>query len=907
MRRPDLARVRRALREPPGRYRRWFALYTALFLLILCCAYYPFWVTGTSLLWGGADLGDGVRQHYTAFVYLGRWGRKLLRGLLTGRGVPTWDFSLGYGADILTTLHYYGLGDPFNLISLLTPMAAAEYVLCALIPVRLYLAGVFFSRFCFRFGKGRAATLCAALSYVFCGYALYAGVRHPFFLNPMVWFPLLLLGTERVLRREGPGLLILAVFLSAASSFYFFYQLVIFTVLYTLLRCASLGWLKRPRELGGAALRMAAFSLIGTAMAGVILLPVLIAFLGDSRLGSDYAWSLFYQPEYYQRLLGAFLTNDGSGSWTYLCLTPGTLLSVCLLFLRRGRRELKAAFLLLTAFLIFPACGRALNGLSYPTNRWCWAYAFLCCYLLADLWPELLSATRRTRQALACFTAALAVLAMLLPPSRTANVFLALLLMCAVLLVLSPSGSDGRFRASGALLAITALSVTASAFYCFHWSEGNLVGERLPLGQAQTAVTRTEDPAVRQTAADRGEKGFYRYTVCPALSGQANLNSAPLSGLYSTKYYWSLSNGNVARFLLELNNLEYSTYRFTGPDDRAGPLALGAVAYWAVPARGHQNRYLPYGYELAGFGSADPTGTPYSVFRNRYRLPLGYTYDRWMSRRAYEALSPTEKEEALLQRAVLDENTQLLPEEAPELEQKELSWQITCGEGADWTGDAFRVTQAGAAVTLTFSGLPDSQTCLRFEGLTCADRQRSTFTVELACDEVKKTLTSHTDSYTWYNNRTDFVVNLGWRETAPGPVTLTFPKSGVYPCGGLHLTCQPMGSYAARVAALAAHPLKKVRLSDNRVSGTVELDRPGLLCLSIPCSSGWTARVDGTPARLLRTNTMYMGLALPAGDHAVELRYATPGLGTGALLSVGGLLAFAGALFLPRKPRKERP
>lgn len=69
------------------------------------------------------------------------------------------------------------------------------------------------------------------------------------------------------------------------------------------------------------------------------------------------------------------------------------ILAVFLLFCRRGqRRALKIAFLLLTALLLFPLCGRALNGFSYATNRWCWAYSFLSCFILADLWPQLLTA-----------------------------------------------------------------------------------------------------------------------------------------------------------------------------------------------------------------------------------------------------------------------------------------------------------------------------------------------------------------------------------------------------------------------------------------------------------------------------------------------------------------------------------
>lgn len=198
-----------------------------------------------------------------------------------------------------------------------------------------------------------------------------------------------------------------------------------------------------------------------------------------------------YDYSYYEGLLRAYLTNSGCGNWTFLCFTPGVILAVFLLFCRRGqRRALKIAFLLLTALLLFPLCGRALNGFSYATNRWCWAYSFLSCFILADLWPQLLTATRRERRAMVLFTAVLAILAMVLPSCRTSNVFMALLLLTATLLVLLyHSGAKSkavRLRASGAMVGITLLSVTISAFFSYSPQEGNIVGRLSGPGEGGT-------------------------------------------------------------------------------------------------------------------------------------------------------------------------------------------------------------------------------------------------------------------------------------------------------------------------------------------------------------------------------------------------------------------------------------
>jgi hypothetical protein len=57
--------------------------------------------------------------------------------------------------------------------------------------------------------------------------------------------------------------------------------------------------------------------------------------------------------------------------------------------------------------------------------------------------------------------------------------------------------------------------------------------------------------------------------------------------------------------------------------------------------------------------------------------------------------------------------------------------------------------------------------------------------------------------------------------------------------------------------------------------------------------AGWTATVDGHPARIERADLLFRAVAIPAGQHIVEMRYRTPGLRTGAVTSLGGWLLFA--------------
>lgn len=88
--------------------------------------------------------------------------------------------------------------------------------------------------------------------------------------------------------------------------------------------------------------------------------------------------------------------------------------------------------------------------------------------------------------------------------------------------------------------------------------------------------------------------------------------------------------------------------------------------------------------------------------------------------------------------------------------------------------------------------------------------------------------------------------------------------------------------------------MENVKFGVDRITGTITLEKPKLLCLSIPYEKGWEAYVDGKKEKIIKTNYMYSGIALDAGRHEVELVYHTPGFRTGLIVSfVCGILLLA--------------
>jgi len=73
------------------------------------------------------------------------------------------------------------------------------------------------------------------------------------------------------------------------------------------------------------------------------------------------------------------------------------------------------------------------------------------------------------------------------------------------------------------------------------------------------------------------------------------------------------------------------------------------------------------------------------------------------------------------------------------------------------------------------------------------------------------------------------------------------------------------------------------------------LDRRGLVLLDDNLADGWSVRVDGRPARVLRANAVLRGVVVGPGRHEIRWSYTVPGLRAGAALSLLALAVLAGA------------
>lgn len=403
----------------PGRRQGRGALvlaYTALFALLMGIWAAIFALNGQSFI----QYGDTLKQHYPFLVYYGRWLRQAARCVLTGAAVPTWDFSIGYGADIITTLSYYGLGDPLDLLAAFVPGRRTEQLLEGLIVLRLYLAGLAFMAFSRRHGNSRFGTLLGALAYVFSAWPIQAGLIEPVFLVPMYCFPLMLLGADDLFEGRSPVLYIAAIALTALSNFLFFYMAAVLLVLYAIAVYSKRYGAKNLRTLPPLLAKFIGFALVGIAISAVTLLPTAQELFGSARFGltretAPYPFYRFFE------LLANMTTGMGYDAYsTYAGVTSAAFLGVLVLFAKpRQNTVLKCAWLGLLALLLVPQAGSVLNGISYVSNRWVWAFTMLEAFILARVCPGITAFEPKEKRNLFALLAVYCVVAFCVKQGRT--------------------------------------------------------------------------------------------------------------------------------------------------------------------------------------------------------------------------------------------------------------------------------------------------------------------------------------------------------------------------------------------------------------------------------------------------------------------------------------------------------
>ena len=875
-----------------------YGVYTLMFLLMCIVAFLPFFTEGKSFVWG-AGVEDGLSQHFSALAYYGEALREFFRNLLAGHPkLVMWDMSLGYGADILSTLNYYAIGDPLNLLYGFVSPKNTETMYNFMIVLRMYLAGITFIMYARKMKKRSYGTVIGALVYVFSGFCFRLGLRHPFFINPMIYFPLLCLGIEKIYQRERPYVFIFAVCVSAMSNYYFLYMLTIFAVIYAWIRFYKYSEENKIKTFFLTILKFGMYYTLGIAMAAVILLPSVIGFLGNGRYGNGADWKslIVYPGKYYLLFIENFIGYGNMGSNTNAGYLPivGIVVLFTLFSQRMKHKKYRAAFIASIIALILPIFGYAFNGFSYANNRWAFALSFIVALLTAEMYPRLFVMSKRQQIGIGAGIIIYTVFCIIVNASgeeilKNKGIMAACGLIAVfyiLLLIFQRLGYDTQKRIVRVSMAILLLiSVGVHGYYRFDPKEYAYTQEFMDQGQAYRTLkednirmlSKANDPSVYRVHAEG-----YRYK-----------NYGLINHLNTISGYYSITAKCVTDTIKGYDTLgmQYAD-KYKGVDQRLGLLSLAGVKYITVAQNSQVAKDVssmgdvPYGVEkLRKKGNI-------TLYKNKYALPFAYAYDSYMTEQQYEQLNGIGKEQAMLAQIILNQHP--ADKEIQHNEQR---------NGPDIQTISLPETRISSPKGKKYADITvpvekDKETYLYFKNLVYHGKKngddkfiltgrKGTKGILVTQNDVQQKIHIQSTFNPYYFGRKDYIVKINHQTSkAKEKVRLNFLSPGEYEFDDISLITVPKKDVLARLKERKENSMKQIQYEGNHFRGVYHAKKDQILCVTIPYSKGWKATVNGNRTKIYKANGMFMGIIMKKGTQSVKLDYETPGLKIGAWISL---------------------
>lgn len=891
--------------------RRLILKYTLVFVITFVCVFSFFVSYGKSFVWKK----DGLYQHFNAFVYFGQYVRDFFRTIFFEHRLELkmWEPGLGYGADVFTTLSYYSFGDPFAFIAVFFRSSACEIGYSLSIILRFYAAGLSFILYCFNRGKRGTGVLCGAILYAFCSFSLFAGVRHPYFLNPMIYLPLLFLGVDRIKRNESPVVYILAVFVSAISNFYFLYMLVLLTVIYVVVRTLCDRKERTPKMLFKRVCVYAGYGLLGIMMASILFIPNALNFLDNERITGVYRFSPVYSIFEYAKLLVSFMGTDCGPFWSYVGLAPVAYFGAFCFLHKKGKGLWQKVFLIVMGvLLLLPVAGFVFNGFGYVCNRWVFAWSFIISYLFVEGYDTLLDCPKDYFKPLLKCSLIYIGLSLICSLFISPEVYIQSLFIVFILslVALAPKLKDFSIKrhlikASKVKQFVSVCLVCASVFSMGIYRYSDYARAYLStFRDIGTAYDLLTGERAKTFALIKDSGNYYRIDNNTYDNYQANY--MPAMKHSTTSVYFSLINPYISQYARENSLYFEAAYEQRGLNNRSYLLPLAAVKYYVTD---NNKALIPYGFEPVG--DEKYSTNKYYLYKNKNSLPMVYGYDSFCTYEEYNELPCYRKQQMLLESAVIEsEASKDVPLDVSNTVylDKEMSTLKTVNKGANFDGKKIIVDRELGYIKFDIETVKDAEVYVYFKGLKYHSKQFTNSEITASLADARDNVFVFTERDMYAEDRKEHMLNLGINNDS-NEIRLTFSNPGEYTFEKMSIVALPVKSVSTLTNALRVD-IENELATTNEYSVKINNDKQRLICLSIPYSKGFRAYVDGVEVPLYRVNTMFMGVMCGEGKHIIRVKYVTPNLKLGIKVSFVGIgLFILIALYystLGKKKEKEK-
>lgn len=743
-------------------------------------------------------------------------------------GSLAYTWNLGLGTDFVSLLAYY-LASPVNWLLCIVPSGYVIEFMTLVILVKTGLCGWSFAYYLRQHYKDKGCrVLLFSVFYALSGFN--CAYNWDIMWLDTVWLaPLVILGLEGLVRHGKVRLYTVTLAVSILSNYYISILLCIFLVLYFLLLLAE-----QKKGRFRSLLRFGWYSLLAGGMGAVLILPEIAILSGSGSGGIRFPekaeWYFGVVDELARACIGVEPVHT-TGHWPNIYCGAAILLLLVLYILNRRiswRRKLPR--LLLAVFFLMSFANNYLNFIWHGLH-----------------FPDGLPA-RQT------FLYAFLLLVMGYETVRCArgnimwHLGLALVLSEGFLLVCFLFAD--RELVTGESLLLTAALLLGYTGILMCRKAGNhrmrslaagcafvLVVVEASLNMEMTSVRTTDrvtymehQDAYQALGAQAAdrESGFYRIDKWNRLTK----NDSALADYPSATIFSSLINLDVADFYRELG-MEGGKNYYCYSGATALTSSMLSVKYLLTDSVAEESPYRRLVGEQEGI----------YLYENLYTLPLGYMVeddleDRW----DFTFGNPVQAQNAL----------------------------------------ALALGAEGELLTPVDTAVKPGETVIHVEESGCI---YGYYTGKDA-NTVQAVIGGKTRTYSKCAHV--YLLDFGYCE-AGTDIVITAEETEFFHVQGYRLSDEVFGQV---YAALDDQTMELTEWTDTRIAGNINAERSGTLVLAIPDDPGWQLLLDGERTEYESFCEAFISVELTEGSHTIELRYRTPYLAKGALISGACLLLF---------------
>lgn len=804
----------------------------------------------------------------------------------------TW--TMGLGVNFLGNLFNY-LASPFTVLILLFGHQNIPVAIGLLMLLKAAFSASTFAYYIkHSFGKNDCSLPAFGLMYAFCAFFV-AYSWNIMWLDAMIYFPLVILGIEKIINRQQWGLYTGALALTMFSNFYMAFMTCLFSVFYfmvyyvshypftsrisTGLRAGKVSALLGNRFIN-AGVRFALCSILAAGIMGIVLLPTYFSLTTSSATSGSFPQEM---SSYFN--IFDFLTNHlayieptirSSGSDVLPNVYCGMLTVLCMplyLFCKKINLREKCLYLAFAVFLFISFDNNFLNfiwhGFHFPNDlpyRFSFMYSFLLLVMAYRVWCNIRSFSRTQ-----IVSSAIAVIAFIIVAQKVESKNLTdVAVLISIVFVLVYMGvllamNDRRYL-PGVMSAVllccvfSEIAVSNTDHYTMNQSLDNYASDLATFEELKAELDDMEDG------------GFYRME----LSKLRTRNDPAWYYYNGISTFSSMAYETVAKSQKNLgissNNINSYTYNPQTPLYNS----IFALSY-IVENEGGRSMSPLYYQKVAVNGK-------FTAYQNRYSLPVAFAANRDILQYSSTYANPFDAQETLYQTLADDYADIFLPVEVENISSANVS-----GVPGSFESGAINFTRTGssdASITVTLRA-PESGTPVYLYV-----QSSDTDAITVACDE---------DEWTADTAR-PFILDTS-SHPAGESIEVTIPIKESEKSGTINFYACTIDDQAFRNCydALAAGGLKIDTFDDTHISGTFTNSADQILFTSIPYDSGWTVKVDGEKVEPSLVDEAYMAIDVPAGTHTIEFSYVPSGLAAGAVVSVAAILILIAAVLWRKK------